>query len=196
MDIAPQQLGNVLIKAGLITSEQLDKALAAQESQKKFLGQVLIELGFISKDDLELALARQFNSKLGETLLKNKAIDWQQLSFALMKQRESQTTLGSVLRELRYVDGVTLAKALGQTYGYDYLELAQTPVDKAALKRLPKEICMRYCMIPVGIEAGVLVVALSDPENIHAIDNARAASRMKIRIVTADSGEIQRLLEL
>ncbi len=53
------QLGELLIKNGLINQDQLNKALEAQKASGKKIGESLIELGFIDKAQLENALSSQ-----------------------------------------------------------------------------------------------------------------------------------------
>jgi len=52
-------LGEYLLEKGLVTQEQIQKALEEQRKAGARLGQTLIELGFLAEDDLIVALARQ-----------------------------------------------------------------------------------------------------------------------------------------
>lgn len=54
------RLGDILIRDGLITSSQLDAALASQGSEKGMLGQILLRRGLLSIDQLGDALAEQY----------------------------------------------------------------------------------------------------------------------------------------
>ncbi len=53
-------IGQILLKNGALTPDQLDEALAKQEDSNKRIGEILIELGFIKEDDLLIALEEQF----------------------------------------------------------------------------------------------------------------------------------------
>ncbi len=53
------RLGDMLVAEGLITKEQLDKALEAQRSQGKRLGDTLVTLGFVSEEAIAQALSKQ-----------------------------------------------------------------------------------------------------------------------------------------
>ena len=55
------RIGELLIKHGIITKEQLDKALRLQKTSDKRLGEILIELGYVSSDDLHWMLSEQAN---------------------------------------------------------------------------------------------------------------------------------------
>lgn len=57
------RLGEILVKEGLISSQQLEEALAAQkkDTQRRPIGEVLVSLGFISEENIALALSKQLN---------------------------------------------------------------------------------------------------------------------------------------
>ncbi len=55
-----KKMGQILIEAGLITPETLQKALQAQQGTGKRLGQKLEEMGVLLEEDIAAALAKQF----------------------------------------------------------------------------------------------------------------------------------------
>ncbi len=55
-------LGQLLIKSGMITQEQLDKALNIQKNKGGMLGDILAQLGFISQEALSMTLASQMEA--------------------------------------------------------------------------------------------------------------------------------------
>jgi len=54
-----EKVGEILIGAGLLTKEQLGKALQVQRGTTKRLGEVLVELGLVSELDIASALSKQ-----------------------------------------------------------------------------------------------------------------------------------------
>jgi hypothetical protein len=56
---AKERLGNLLVRAAIITQEQLDHALDLQKRSLRRLGDLLVELGFVTKDDLREVTALQ-----------------------------------------------------------------------------------------------------------------------------------------
>jgi type IV pilus assembly protein PilB len=54
------KIGELLLKAGLITKEQLEEALAKQRETGKRVGSILKELGYITEKQLVEVLARQY----------------------------------------------------------------------------------------------------------------------------------------
>jgi type IV pilus assembly protein PilB len=57
---SPDRLGDILIKEGLITREQLQQALAEQRASKHRLGYVLVKLGLVQELEITKLLARQY----------------------------------------------------------------------------------------------------------------------------------------
>ena len=55
-----QKIGDLLVKNGRITQEQLNEAVALQRSEGGRLGTKLLKLGFISEDDLVAFLSQQY----------------------------------------------------------------------------------------------------------------------------------------
>jgi len=54
------RLGAMLVSSGLITDEQLKKALASQKTEGGRLGSILVKLGFIQEDKLMTFLSKQY----------------------------------------------------------------------------------------------------------------------------------------
>src|SRR5258705_3280429 len=57
---SPDKLGDILVREGLITLEQLKKALQEQKSSGMRLGYTLVKLGFIEETEVTKMLARQY----------------------------------------------------------------------------------------------------------------------------------------
>jgi len=55
------RLGEILLREGLVTTEQLEKAMVVQKQEGKRLGEVLIKLGMVKEDQMVAALGKQIN---------------------------------------------------------------------------------------------------------------------------------------
>jgi len=60
-NIKRMKLGDILLKYGLITQEQLETALEAQKEFKTRVGRTLVQLGYVSEDDINWALSNQLD---------------------------------------------------------------------------------------------------------------------------------------
>ena len=59
-------LGEKLVKSGLITSEQLERALDFQEHNFQHLGEILVEMEFLGKDQLDKIIQNQIYDTFAE----------------------------------------------------------------------------------------------------------------------------------
>ena len=58
--LTPDKLGDILVRDGLITADQLKRALAEQRNSGMRLGYTLVKLGFIEETEITKMLARQY----------------------------------------------------------------------------------------------------------------------------------------
>jgi type IV pilus assembly protein PilB len=58
--IIKKQLGELLIEAGVIKEQHLDKALKAQKEKGGLIGEILVDLGFAKEEDIAQALTAQY----------------------------------------------------------------------------------------------------------------------------------------
>jgi type IV pilus assembly protein PilB len=58
--ITPDKLGDILVRDGLITADQLKRALAEQKNSGMRLGYTLVKLGFVEETEITKMLARQY----------------------------------------------------------------------------------------------------------------------------------------
>jgi len=56
-----EKLGQILLKEGLVTEEQLEKALEIQKKEGSRLGDTLINLGIVTEKDIVIAMAKQLS---------------------------------------------------------------------------------------------------------------------------------------
>ena len=102
------RLGDILLGAAAVTSQQLQRALEDQESAGEALGEVLVRHGVISVAVREGALGfqRTMSSplrdrfRLGRILLEAGIVDAVTLEAAIRRQRGSRVKLGDALLEM------------------------------------------------------------------------------------------------
>ncbi|MBF4693854.1 GspE/PulE family protein [Fusibacter ferrireducens] len=135
---------------------------------KKRLGDVLVEDGIITREQLHAALDAQkiTGGKLGDTLIKNKALT----------------------EELLY-------KVLESQYNIPYVDLNSIYIDPKVPKLIPESIASKHLLIPIKLEKGKLIVAMSDPLDVFAKDDIRIITGMQIESVIAVPNDIQRCIK-
>lgn len=71
-------------------------------------------------------------------------------------------------------------------FGAPFVEILEYPIDREAAVSVSANLCRRHKLLPIGREGGTLVVAMADPNDILALDDVSAATRLRIRPVLVD----------
>jgi type IV pilus assembly protein PilB len=58
--IINKQLGELLFDRGIISQQQLDKALAVKQEKGGLIGEIIVELGFAKEEDIAQTLTAQY----------------------------------------------------------------------------------------------------------------------------------------
>lgn len=137
-------------------------------------------------------MARAQKKRLGEILVDGNYITNEQLSKALILQKKSGKRLGEILIYEGYVSEDDIANALRQQLGIPYIDLDLFEIDIDAVNLLSETIARRYNILPVRIERGKLLLAMEDPLNIFALEDAAIYSGKEIKPVVSKASTIKK----
>jgi type IV pilus assembly protein PilB len=128
--------------------------------------------------------------QLGDILLDSGLVTQQQLSEAYEEHQRAGRALGRVLVEKGVLTESQLVAALAQQIGLKFVDLGDFPVDGAAIASVPPSVCRRYNALPIAYEDGRLLVAMSDPANVFAIDDIRSITGAEVKPVVATKSDV------
>jgi general secretion pathway protein E len=133
--------------------------------------------------------------RLGELLREIAGVTEAQLEEALAQQRESGAPIGEVLITLRYVTREQFLEALARQFDLPFLSaLPRTSVNSALLAKIPLSFAKRYELVPLLEDHGQVPVAISNPLNLHLIDDVRLLTGVPVTPVLASSEAIENVL--
>ena len=136
--------------------------------KSKQLGQILIELGFITPEQLDTALE---------------------------EHRKTPKSLGRVLIDLGMIKEADLVRALAEQVGLEFVDLNEFPIDATSTVLLPEALSRRYRAIPIGERDGRLLVAMSDPANVYALDDIRTITGRDVQPVVATANDVEEAIQ-
>jgi hypothetical protein len=129
--------------------------------------------------------------KLGDMLKEAGLIDDFQLQSALSHQRNWGGKLGNILVELEFVREEDIARVVSEKLKIPYVNLFEPPVPETVVKLLKADIAKKYHVMPAAKDKGSLVLAMSDPLDIEAMDEIRFITGLSIRPALAMKSEIK-----
>ncbi len=130
-----------------------------------------------------------------DVLLDEQIVNEGQVEKARQLAAQKRIPLMQALRELNFIDGSTVAKAIAEHLGYEYVDLSTLEIKRNVLKTVPHSEARRYKAIPVDMHDNTVVVAVADPMNLNVLDNLRHVLKANIEPVVADEEEITRAIE-
>jgi type IV pilus assembly protein PilB len=134
-------------------------------------------------------------ARLGELLVRENLISLQQLQKAQEAQKVEGGKLGFHLTKLGYIEETQLTEFLSRQYGVPAINLADFEIDADVIKLIPKDVAEKHQVVPVNRAGGSLIVAMSDPSNIFAIDDIKFLTGYNIEVVVSAEASIQAAIQ-
>jgi type IV pilus assembly protein PilB len=134
-------------------------------------------------------------NRLGELLVREKLISLQQLRKAQDEQKKSGQNLGYTLARLGFISDGEITNFLSAQYRLPAINLDEYEIDVEVVKLVTKEVCEKHRIIPVSRVGSSLIVAMSDPTNLNAIDDIKFLSGYNVEPVVASETAIQAAIE-
>jgi type IV pilus assembly protein PilB len=126
--------------------------------------------------------------RIGEILVRESIISVDQLRQAQSDQKSSGKRLAYSLAKLGILGEKELTDFLSKQYGVPSISLSEFEIDPEVIQLVPKEVALKHTVLPVQRAGSTLIVAMSDPSNIYAIDDLKFLTGLKIEpVVTTDA---------
>jgi len=134
------------------------------------------------------------NKQLVKALVDKKVITPHQLNQSLARQKETKENLEKILVDLNFVQKKQLTALKEKESFYDEKSLLGQ-VDSQVLKLVPETVARRYVVIPLSKNGKTLTLAMTDLNDVVAIDTVRTISGCEIKAVQASEKDIMTAVE-
>lgn len=108
--------------------------------------------------------------------------------------RASNQTLTALLLERGTLTDKMIGQVLADQYGLPWHDLHEFRVPTSLMKTIPVELMHRYGFVPIDQEDDVLVIAISDPQNLRMIDELEHQLGFELRLVVSSKSAIEKAL--
>jgi type IV pilus assembly protein PilB len=132
----------------------------------------------------------QKTKQLGELLLEDGLITEEQLDEAAEEQGRTGLSLGRVLISRGLITEANLISLMAKRIGMEFVDLTEYQIDPSVAGLIPENLAKRYKALPIAFEDDKLVVAMSDPSNVNAIDDIRTLTGRQVKPVVATGTDI------
>jgi type IV pilus assembly protein PilB len=130
------------------------------------------------------------NQSLGEMLIDTGRITKSQYELAKREKSRTGAKFGEILERLGFINHEEILEFVGQQTETGFIDFSKVAIDTEAVKLVPEEVARSCKLIPVEINDGTLTVAMSNPNDINAIDRLRRITKLNIEPKIADEETI------
>ena len=114
---------------------------------------------------------------------------------AVTESRTAGKPAERILLEDGAITADQLSRAVAERYGLDHLDLSIYQVDMAAANMISVNTARRYRAMPVGfIDKETLLVAMTDPANVLAVDDIQLATGLACQVAVAAEEDVDNLI--
>jgi type IV pilus assembly protein PilB len=119
--------------------------------------------------------------------------------YAVDQAAKDAERTGRSIRDILINDNIVteleLTEASAETYGMNSVDLVGYPIEPAALAKVPLGLVLRHRVVGLTLTDDEIVVGITDPGDIVALDDVRAATGLTVRPVVVARSEVRRVIE-
>ncbi|MCX7805614.1 MAG: GspE/PulE family protein, partial [Planctomycetota bacterium] len=97
--------------------------------------------------------------------------------------------------ELHLLERCRATEALARQFDMDVVDLTRMKIPEEVLAMVPGTMAQMYRIVPISFDDGVLTIAMSDPQNIHVLDELRFLLNVDVRGAVASEKAIADAVE-
>lgn len=133
--------------------------------------------------------------RLAQALLDQGKLTREQIERAVELQREFGASLGQIIVRLGYMDERELIGFMAAEHGLEVVDVEELILPENLIKRLPRKLIEKHCVLPIEYHEGVLTIACSDPYDMQALDEIQMALEARVKLNLAPRSAIRRVVQ-
>jgi type II secretion system protein E len=138
-----------------------------------------------------------FNSELqlGQVLVLEGKLDPDDLELALREHHKTNERVGNILVKMGLVSEEDVLRALAEQLQLPFVRLTDVQIPKEIIEKIPAKLVSHYHLVPLEQTNGTLRVAVSDPLDVHTLDDLRVILQMEVEPVVAPPKDINEAIK-
>ena len=133
--------------------------------------------------------------KIGTILCERGTLTPEQLGYVLEQQELVRQRFGEICLREGFIAEEDLARALGEQFGLEYVDLAEFKMDEELLNSLPTDAIYRFRFVPLQRTDDLLTIAVSDPTDVVRLDELELLLDRPLRIHLATESGISQAIK-
>ena len=135
------------------------------------------------------------SDRIGELLVRENLISLSQLKEAQSTQRSTRESLTYTLTKMGMVNENNLTEFLSDHYGIPSVDLEDFDIDEDIIELVPEHLARQYTVIPINRAVSSVIVAMSNPSDLNAIDDLTFHCGLSVEVVIASELSIRTAID-
>jgi type IV pilus assembly protein PilB len=132
------------------------------------------------------------SARLGELLVSEGFITYEQLNECMAEQKQTNTPLSTVIQKKGYIEEVKLVEFVSKQCGFKFMRLNDRgAIKKDIVGRIPEKLIRQKLILPIAFDNENLTVAMSDPMNVMAVDEIKITTGFKVNVVITPESDLR-----
>ena len=127
--------------------------------------------------------------------LKKRGADPAAVDEAAAEAERNNRSIRDVLINDRVVTEVELTEASADAYGINSIDLVGYPIDPEAMAKVPLSLVLRHRVVGLALSGHEIVLGVTDPGDIVALDDVRAATGLTVRPAVVARTEVRKIID-
>ena len=127
--------------------------------------------------------------------LKERGADAAAVDRAAEEAERTGRSIRAVLINDHVVTEDQLTEASADAYGIATLDLVGYPIDPAAVTKIPMALVLKHRVLGIALSEHEITVGITDPGDVLALDDVRAATGLTVRPVVVARSELRKIID-
>ncbi|MFC5001666.1 GspE/PulE family protein [Dactylosporangium cerinum] len=127
--------------------------------------------------------------------LKERGADPEAVDRAAAEAAATGRSIRAVLINDHIVTEDQLTEASADAYGIQTLDLVGYPIDPAAVTKIPMALVLKHRVLGIALNESEITVGITDPGDVLALDDVRAATGLTVRPVVVARSELRKIID-
>ncbi|WP_238006040.1 ATPase, T2SS/T4P/T4SS family [Dactylosporangium sp. AC04546] len=127
--------------------------------------------------------------------LKQRGADPEAVDRAAEEAERTGRSIRAVLINDHVVTEEQLTEASADAFGIATLDLVGYPIDPAAVTKIPMALVLRHRVLGIALNDTEITVGITDPGDVLALDDVRAATGLTVRPVVVARSELRKIID-
>lgn len=128
--------------------------------------------------------------RIGQLLIEEEIVSAEDIEKALKEQKKSGKFLCTVLIEMGLVQEDSILPVLAKQLNLSFVKIKSLHIEPPVISKVPAKFAIHYKLMPIKLEQNTITIAVTDPLDVHTLDDLRLILGIEVKAILAGEKDI------